>query len=105
MTQVTELRRAKQNDVAAVGATGENHPSKLLGDQEAGDLAAYNFVSGVMLDVQGDREAHGKFGEDADVQEQQWRTLVENMLPTLPYCIRPCSRAMWCSTNHPSRLA
>ena len=83
---------------------GENHPSKLLGDKEAADLAEYNYVSGVMLEVQCYREAQAKFGEDADTQEQQWRTL-ENMLPMLPACIRPCSSAKWCSTtNHPSLL-
>ena len=42
MTQVSELRRAKQADVAAVGASGEGHPSKVLGDREAADLASFN---------------------------------------------------------------
>ena len=51
MTQVSELRRAKQADVAAVGASGESHPSKLLGDREAAELASSNYVSGCMLDV------------------------------------------------------
>ena len=51
MTQVSELRRAKQADVAAVGASGESHPSKLLGDRAAAELASFNYVSGCMLDV------------------------------------------------------
>ena len=51
MTQVSELRRANQADVAAVGASGESHPSKLLGDREAAELASFNYVSGCMLDV------------------------------------------------------
>ena len=105
MTQVSELRRAKQADVAAVGASGESHPSKLLGDKEAAELASFNYVSGCMLDVTTYREAMGKFGEETDVQEKQWITLQENMLATLPDCIRPCSAAMLCTANHPSGLA
>ena len=104
MTQVSELRRAKQADVAAVGASGESHPSKLLGDREAAELASFNYVSGCMLDVTTYREAMEKFGEEADAQEKQWRALQEHMLATLPDCIRPCSRAMLCTGNHPSRL-
>ena len=104
MTQVSELRRAKQADVAAVGASGEIHPSKLLGDKEAAELASFNYVSGCMLDVTTYREAMEKFGEEADAQEKQWRTLQEHMLATLPDCIRPCSRAMLCTGNHPSGL-
>ena len=102
MTQVSELRRAKQADVAAVGASGEAHPSKLLGDKEASDLAAFNYLSGCMLDVTTYREAMEKFGEEADAQEEQWRTLLEHMLATLPDCIRPCRRAMLCTGNNPS---
>ena len=104
MTQVSELRRAKQADVAAVGASGESHPSKLLGDKEASELASFNYVSGCMLDVTTYREAMDKFGEEAGVHETQWRTLQENMLATSPDCIRPCSRAMLCTGNHPSGL-
>ena len=74
MTQVPALRRAKQADVAAVGASGET-PSKLLGDKEASDLASFNYVSGCMLDVTTYRQAMEKFGEEAEVQEEQWRTL------------------------------
>ena len=36
MTQVSELRRAKQADVAAVGASGDSHPSELLGQRSSG---------------------------------------------------------------------
>ena len=104
MTQVSELRRAKQADVAAVGASGESNPSKLLGDSDAAELASFNYVSGCMLDVTTYREAMEKFGEETDAQEKQWRTLLENMLATLPDCIRPCSRAMLCTGNHPSGL-
>ena len=104
MTQVSELRRAKQADFAAVGASGESHPSKLLGDREAADLASFNYVSGCMLDVTSYREAMEKFGEEADIQEKQWRTLQQNMLATLPDCMGPCSRAMLCTGNHPSGL-
>ena len=104
MTQVSELRRAKQADVAAVGASGESHPSKLLGDREAAELAAVNYMSGCMLDVTTYREAMDKFGEEAGVQDKQWRTLHAHMLATLPYCIRPCIRSMLCTGNHPSGL-
>ena len=79
MTHVSELRHAKQADLANVGATGESHPSKLLGDKEAADLAAFNYVSGCWLDVKNYREATKKFGEESDMQEKQWRTLHENM--------------------------
>ena len=104
MTQVSELRRAKQAYSAAVGASGESHPSKLLGDREAADLAAFNCMSGCMFDVTTYREAVEKLGEEAEVQEKQWRTLQEHMLATLPDCIWPCSRAMLCTGNHPSGL-
>ena len=83
MTQVSELRRAKQADVAAVGASGESHPSKVLGDREAAELAAFNYASGCMLDVATYREAMEKFGEEADVQENQWRTLQEKYVGNL----------------------
>ena len=83
MTQVSELRRAKQADVAAAGASGEIHPSKLLGDREAAELASFNYVSGCMLDVTTYREAMEKFGEEADVQEKQWRTLQEKYVGNL----------------------
>ena len=62
---------------AVVGASGERHPSKLLGDREAAELASFNYVSGCMLDVTTYREAMEKFGEETDVQEKQWRTLQE----------------------------
>ena len=75
MTQVSELRRAKQAYSAAVGASGESHPSKLLGGREAAELASFNYVSGCMLDVTTYREAMEKFGEEAGVQEMQWLTL------------------------------
>ena len=83
MTQVSELRRAKQADVAAVGASGESHPSKLLGDKEAAELASFNYVSGCMLDVTTYRQAMEKFGEEEDVQEKQWRTLQEKYVGNL----------------------
>ena len=82
MTQVSELRRAKQADVAAVGASGET-PSKLLGDKEASDLASFNYVSGCMLDVTTYRQAMEKFGEDAEVHEKQWRTLQDKYVGNL----------------------
>ena len=82
MTQVSALRRAKQADVAAVGASGET-PSKLLGDKEASDLASFNYVSGCMLDVTTYRQAMEKFGEEAEVQEEQWRTLQEKYVANL----------------------
>ena len=83
MTQVSELRRAKQADVAAVGASGESHPSKLIGDKEAAELAEYNYVSGCMLDVTTYREAMEKIGEEGDAQEKQWRTLQEKYVGNL----------------------
>eukprot|EP00974_Lingulodinium_polyedra_P086423 8373665-Lingulodinium_polyedra.AAC.1 len=64
MSQVSELRRAKEADVAATKSAGEQHPSKLLGDQASADLAAFNYVSGCMLDVATYREAMEKFGEE-----------------------------------------
>ena len=73
MTQVSELHRTKQAYSAAVGATGESHPCKVIGDKEATE-----FVSGCALDVKEYREAMGKFGEDSEVQENQWGTLREN---------------------------
>ena len=60
------VRRAKQEDDAATRCTGDNHPSKLLGDNEAAELAAYNYV-----------QAMGKFGEETQSQEEQWRKLHE----------------------------
>ena len=83
MTHVSELRRAKQAEVAAVGASGESHPSKLLGDREAAELASFNYVSGCMLDVTTYREAMEKFGEEADVQEKQWITLQDKHVGNL----------------------
>ena len=82
MTQVCALRRAKQSDVAAVGASGET-PSKLLGDKEASDLAAFNYFSGCLLDVTAYRQAMEKFGEDAEAHEKQWRTLQEKYVGNL----------------------
>ena len=64
MTQVSELRRAKQADNAAGKSAAERHPAKLLGEQQAAGLAAYNYVSGRMLDVSTYRQATDNFGED-----------------------------------------
>ena len=83
LTQVSELRRAKQEDDAATRLTGDNHPSKLLGDKEAAELAAYNYVSGCMLDVETYRQAMDKFGEETECQEEQWRKLYEAYVGSL----------------------
>ena len=98
MTQVSELRRAKQADVAAVGARGESHPSKLLGDREAAELASYNCVSGCPLDVTTYRGAMEKLGEEADAQENQWRTLQEKYvgnLTILPSAMQQSDVVYW----------
>ena len=71
------VRRAKQEDDAATRCTGDNHPSKLLGDKEAAELAAYNYASGCMLGVATYRQAMDKLGEETQSREEQWRTLHE----------------------------
>ena len=78
MTQVSELRHTKQAYSAVVGANGESNPCKVIGNKEATE-----FVSGCALDVKEYREAMGKFGEDSEVQEKQWRTLRENYVGNL----------------------
>ena len=45
---MSELKRAKQRSVEAVRQQGNAHPSKLLGDAAAEELAAYNYASGCM---------------------------------------------------------
>ena len=77
MTQVSELRRAKQADNAAAKRAAEKHPAKLLGEQQAAELAAHNYVSGCMIDVSSYRQATEKFGEETQSQEDQWRKLQE----------------------------
>ena len=74
MTHVSELRRAKQADVAADDASGEAILQNSSG-REAAALASFNYVSGCMLDAITYREAMGKFGAEADAQEHQWITM------------------------------
>ena len=83
MSQVSDLRRAKQQSSAAVNAIGETHAVKVLGDKEAAELTSFNFMSGCCLDVKDYREAVGKFGEESEVQEKQWRTLHTNYVSNL----------------------
>ena len=104
MTQVSELRRAKQADVAAVGASGESHPSTLLGDKDAAELASFNYVSGCMLDVATYREAMERLARRRRCKNSSGERCKKHMLATLPDCIRPCSRAMLCTGNHRSGL-
>ena len=87
MNQVSELRHVKQASMAAVGASGHSCPQKLIGDKEASELAAYNYVSGCMLDAANYKEAVEKFGEEAEVQEKQWKRVMTNMLPALTDCM------------------
>jgi hypothetical protein len=72
---VSELRRAKQASIEAARLSGSSHPTKLLGDAEAAELAAYNYVSSCVLDVESYRHAMEKFTEETDAMEKQWREL------------------------------
>ena len=40
MTHVGELRRTKQAELAAVGASADDHPSKLIGDRSNGSVGS-----------------------------------------------------------------
>ena len=45
MSQVSDLRRAKQQSSAAVNAIGDTNAAKVLGDKEAAELTSLNFMS------------------------------------------------------------
>ena len=94
MTQASCAGPSRHTYSAVVGARGESHPSKRIGDRNLGELVSFHYVSGCMVDVTTYREAVQKFGEEADVQEKQWRTLHEHMLAALPDFIRLCSRVL-----------
>ena len=51
MSQVSDLRRAKQQSQAAVNAIGDTNEAKVMGDKEAADLTSYNYVSGCCIYV------------------------------------------------------
>lgn len=75
LQQVSELKRQKQRSVEAARQAANMCPSKLLGDADARELAAYNYSSGCMLDVQSYRQAVEKCGEEFEELEAQWRDL------------------------------
>ena len=57
MSQVSDLRRAKQQSQAAVNTLGDTNEAKVMGDKEAAQLTSFNFMSGCCLDVKEYREA------------------------------------------------
>ena len=59
------------------GAQETVTPQSSWGDKESSELAAYNYMSGCMLDVETYRQAMDKFGEETQSQEEQWRKLHE----------------------------
>ena len=75
LSQVTELRRAKESSDLSARSAGASHPNKLLGDQEAAELAGFNYTSSCLLDVQSHRKATAKLADEANVVELQWRDL------------------------------
>lgn len=75
LSQVTELRRAKESSDLSARSVGASHPNKLLGDQDAAELAGFNYTSSCMLDVQSYRKATEKFTDETNALELQWRDL------------------------------
>ena len=75
LSQVTELRRAKESSDLSARSAGASHPNKLLGDQDAAELAGFNYTSSCMLDVQSYRKATAKFTDETHALELQWRDL------------------------------
>ena len=79
LTQVSQLCRAKDANDAAIRHPGDNHPQKLA-DHEAEELAAFNYTSSCILDVEAYRNAMYKFVEEAQSKEEQWRKTMKRML-------------------------
>ncbi len=75
LNNVSALRRAKEMSVEAAKSGGDGHPGKLLGDAQAKELAAFNYTSSCMLDVEAYSEAMKKCGEEAEAVEEQWKEL------------------------------
>ena len=75
LSQVPELRRAKESSDLSARSAGASHPNKLLGDQDAAELAGFNYTSSCMLDVQSYRKATEKFTDETNALELQWRDL------------------------------
>ena len=75
LSQVTELRRAKESSDLSARSAGASHPNKLLGDQDAAELAGFNYTSSCMLDVQSYRRATAKFSDETHSLDLQWRDL------------------------------
>ena len=61
----------------------ELHPSKLLGYQEASELASYNYMSGCMLDVELYCVGIEKLGEESEAQVSRWRELQQRYVSNL----------------------
>ena len=78
-----EVKRAKELQDEATRSSGDAHPSKILGDAEAGKLAAYNYVSSCLLDVDRYRKAITKFGESNSALEDQWKHLHDKFISNL----------------------
>ena len=97
LQQVGELRRAKQRSVEVARQHGNAHPSKLLGDAAAEELAAYNYASGCMLDVESYRQAVQKLGEESEVVENIGENCIQSLWQTSSGCIRQCSKGMLCT--------
>ena len=73
--QVSELRRAKDLSTARAKFGSESLPSKVIGDIEAEELAAFNFYSACMLDVKSYKDASMKLDEEGESCLQQWKML------------------------------
>ena len=103
LQQVGELKRAKQRSVEVARQHGNAHPSKLRGDAAAEELAAYNYASGCMLDVESYRQAVHELGEESEVVEKHWRELhtkfVANLL-RMHQAMQQINVAFWEPANH-----
>ena len=75
LKSVSALKRAKQASIDAAQAAGRAHPSKLMGDQEAADLNAFNYSSSCALDVESYRKAMLAFAEESTALEENWKLL------------------------------
>ena len=83
LQHLSEVKRAKELQDEAARSSAEAHPSKILGDAEAKELAAYNYASSCALDVDSYRKAIAKFGENNTALDTQWKDLHEKFTSNL----------------------
>jgi hypothetical protein len=69
------LCRAKDKIVSHAKVGTDALPSKIIGDKDVAELAAFNYFSALMLDVKAYKDADTKLDEEGESRLQQWKLL------------------------------